>query len=37
LRLLSAAAVLQNPSFGHGYVEDLKPGIHACARRSAGC
>ena len=31
LRLISAAAVLQNPWAGRGFVEDLKPEIHAIA------
>lgn len=31
LRLLAAAAVLENPWSGRGFVEDLKPEIHAFA------
>lgn len=31
LRLFGAAAVLANPWAGRGFVEDLKPGIHAIA------
>lgn len=31
LRLLGAAAVLRNPWAGRGFVEDLKPEIHAIA------
>ncbi|CAN7366396.1 amino acid synthesis family protein [Bosea sp. LjRoot9] len=31
LRLFAAAAVLRNPWAGRGFVEDLKPGIHAVA------
>lgn len=31
LRLFAAAAVLTNPWHGQGYVEDLKPQIHAVA------
>lgn len=31
LKLISAAAVLQNPWAGRGFVEDLKPEIHAIA------
>jgi hypothetical protein len=31
LRLFGAAAVLTNPWFGRGFVEDLKPEIHALA------
>lgn len=31
LRLISAAVVLQNPWAGRGFVEDLKPEIHAVA------
>ena len=31
LRLISAAVVLQNPWAGRGFVEDLKPEIHAIA------
>ena len=31
LRLIAALAVIRNPWAGQGFVEDLKPGIHACA------
>src|SRR5579871_2794930 len=31
LQLFAAAAVLRNPWSGRGYVEDLKPEIHAVA------
>ena len=31
LKFITAAAVLQNPWAGRGYVEDLKPEIHAVA------
>lgn len=31
LRLFAVAAVLTNPWHGHGFVEDLKPQIHAIA------
>ena len=31
LRLIAAAAVLKNPWAGRGFVEDLKPEIHAVA------
>lgn len=31
LRLFAAAAVLENPWAGRGFVDDLKPEIHACA------
>jgi hypothetical protein len=31
LKLFAAAAVLKNPWFGRGFVEDLKPEIHAIA------
>lgn len=31
LKLITAAAVLKNPWAGRGYVEDLKPEIHAAA------
>ncbi len=31
MRLFGAAAVLPNPWYGRGYVEDLKPEIHALA------
>lgn len=31
LKLMAAAAVLINPWADQGFVEDLKPGIHACA------
>lgn len=31
LKLIAAAAVIKNPWAGLGYVEDLKPEIHACA------
>ncbi|MES2537496.1 MAG: amino acid synthesis family protein [Pseudomonadota bacterium] len=31
LRMFAAAAVLKNPWAGLGFVEDLKPGIHAVA------
>jgi hypothetical protein len=31
LRLFAAAAVLTNPWYGRGFVEDLKPEIHAIA------
>lgn len=31
LRLIAAAAVLENPWAGAGFVEDLKPAITACA------
>lgn len=31
LKLISAAAVLKNPWAGQGFVEDLKPAIHAVA------
>ncbi|MFT4014682.1 MAG: amino acid synthesis family protein [Paracoccus sp. (in: a-proteobacteria)] len=31
LKLITAAAVLKNPWAGRGYVEDLKPEIHAVA------
>lgn len=31
LKLFAAAAVLRNPWAGRGFVEDLKPGIHAIA------
>ncbi|MCK0198158.1 amino acid synthesis family protein [Ancylobacter sp. 6x-1] len=33
LRLFAAAAVLKNPWAGRGFVEDLKPEIHAVAPR----
>lgn len=31
LTLIAAAAVLKNPWHGKGFVEDLRPEIHACA------
>ena len=31
LKLIAAAAVIKNPWAGLGFVEDLKPEIHACA------
>ena len=31
LRMFGAAAVLANPWAGQGFVEDLRPAIHACA------
>ena len=31
LKLFAAAAIIRNPWAGRGFVEDLKPEIHACA------